>query len=255
MALEHWPYLGIFSILIAASLGLPIPEDIPLLTSGYLCHVGLAKLSVMLAVTFVGVLCGDFILFGLGRKLGHHVVEHHVIRRLVRPSRLLMAENLFKQHGVKIIFIGRFLPGLRPMIFMAAGVLKVPPLTFGAVNGLAACISVPILVVLGMVFGANIEQVKTDVRTTAHAVGLVALVAGLITTGIYLHRRQKRMMASTGVQRRVHRETLAHLPPGAGPFDIELEETRQEHAPPKPTVQQAVAPVPVANTTSTSMNE
>ena len=82
MSYEQWPYLGVFAVLIAASLGLPIPEDIPLLTGGYLCHHGLAHPHVMICVGLVGVLGGDFILFSLGRRFGHHIVEHRFVRRL-----------------------------------------------------------------------------------------------------------------------------------------------------------------------------
>ncbi|UCD28664.1 MAG: DedA family protein [Planctomycetota bacterium] len=213
MPYESWPYFCVFTVLIFAGLGVPIPEDIPLLTGGYLCHIGLAHLLVMIAIGMIGVLGGDFILYSLGRKWGHHIVEHRFVRRLVRPTRLLIAEKLFNQHGVKIIFAGRFLPGLRPMIFVASGVLKVPFWTFASVNGMAACISVPIMVVLGLVFGQNFDRLKSDVRTATHLIAFGILIAGLIAAGIYLHRRQKRMMASTGIDRRIDAKTLAHMSP------------------------------------------
>lgn len=191
---EHWPYLSVLLVLVAASLGLPLPEDVPLLTGGYLCHAGFARLPVMIAVALVGVLSGDIILFMIGRRFGHHVVEHRYMRRLVNASRLAMAERMFAQHGVKIVFAGRFLPGLRPMIFMAAGVLKVPFGLFIAVNGLAACISVPLLVFLGKLFGDNLEQIKGEVRSVTHTGVLVVAVIVLIAGGIYCHRRQKKLI-------------------------------------------------------------
>ena len=213
MPYESWPYLCVIVVLIAASLGVPIPEDIPLLTGGYLCQIGLANLFVMMAVGMFGVLCGDFILYSLGRNWGHHIVEHRFVRRLIRPARLLMAERLFHQHGVKIIFTGRFLPGLRPMIFVAAGVLKVPAWKFASVNGFAACISVPIMILFGKFFGHNINQLKSDVQSVTNLVALGILIAGLIMIGIYLLRRQKRMMVSTGIDRNINGRTLAQMPP------------------------------------------
>jgi membrane protein DedA with SNARE-associated domain len=192
----HWPYLGVLALLLACGLGLPFPEDVPLLTGGFFCYQGWASLYLMIPVAMVGVLAGDFILFGLGRRFGHHIVELRVFRRLVRRQRLVMAERLFERHGVKIVFAGRFLPGLRPMIFMASGVLKVPFYKFALVNGLAACISVPLLVLLGNLFGHNLARIKSDVRTAGHALALGVLLMALIATGVYLHRRQKRMMAS-----------------------------------------------------------
>lgn len=217
------PYLGVFLVLLACSLGLPLPEDVPLLFSGFLVHRELAHLALMIPVTMAGVLGGDCILFALGRRFGHHIVEHRYFRRVVNPPRLLMAERLFQRHGVKIIFIGRFLPGLRPMIFMAAGVLRVPFTTFLAVNGFAACISVPTLVILGKIFGHNLDKITSEVRTVTHFIVLAILVGLLVTAAVYFHRRQKRLMAATGVSPEALPDTLAHLPPQAEPLSPESE--------------------------------
>lgn len=227
--LDHWPYLsvlapsllsmlgpylGVFVVLIACSLGLPIPEDVPLLMAGFMCYEELAHVWIMIPVAMVGVLAGDFVLYGLGRKFGHHIVEHRFVRRLVNPSRLLAAERLFQRHGLKIIFVGRFLPGLRPMIFVASGVLRVPFLLFAGINGFAACISVPTIILLGRYFGHNLDRIQRDVRVVSHALVLAAVVGVLVIIGVYLHRRQRAIMQDTGVPEEVPPEVLPHVPPG-----------------------------------------
>lgn len=215
---EQWGYLGIFLILLSCSLGLPLPEDLPILTGGWLVHRELARIWLMIPVAMAGVLAGDCILYYVGKRFGNHVVELPLFRRIVKPARLLMAEQLFQKHGVKIIFIGRFLPGLRPMIFMAAGVLRVPFKTFIGVNGLAACVSVPTLVFLGKIGGDHLEQVSRDVRKATSIVVLAVILIGLALAGVYLHRRQTRMMEAAGVNAPIDPETLAHMPPQAEPL-------------------------------------
>jgi membrane protein DedA with SNARE-associated domain len=205
--------------LIAASFGVPIPEDIPLLTGGYLCHIGRASVPIMILTGVTGVLIGDVFLFTIGRRFGHHIVEHRFMRRLVNPRRLLMAEQLFARHGVKILFVGRFLPGLRPMIFMAAGVLSVRPLVFVCVNGSAACLSVSLLVMLGKVFGGSLDQIKSDVRLATHAFAVILIALGLVCGGLYLHRRQRRLMETADVPSKIERAELAGLPPPPVPRD------------------------------------
>ncbi|HOA72843.1 MAG TPA: DedA family protein [Phycisphaerae bacterium] len=213
MSYEQWPYLTVLLVLLAAGLGLPLPEDVPLLTGGYLCHIERASLPVMIAVALLGVLAGDIFLFTMGRRFGHRIVEHRFFRRLVNPGRLLTAEELFARHGVKLIFIGRFLPVLRPMIFVAAGVLRVRPLVFLGVNGTAACISVPLLVMLGKFFGNSLEQIKRDVRVASHSMLLLIAVALLIGAGVWLHRRQKRLMDTSNVPRGIDKHELASMIP------------------------------------------
>jgi uncharacterized membrane protein YdjX (TVP38/TMEM64 family) len=109
------------------------------------------------------------------------------------------------------------------MIFMAAGVLRVPFTTFLAVNGFAACISVPTLVILGKIFGHNLDKITSEVRTVTHFIVLAILVGLLVTAAVYFHRRQKRLMAATGVSPEAPPDTLAHLPPQAEPLSPESE--------------------------------
>src|ERR1700682_2328937 len=52
-------YLVIFGVLVACGLGVPLPEDISLLTGGFLAYLEVANLFAMMAVGFVGILCGD----------------------------------------------------------------------------------------------------------------------------------------------------------------------------------------------------
>ncbi|HSW46321.1 MAG TPA: DedA family protein [Phycisphaerae bacterium] len=211
MFYENWTYLGVLVVLLAAGLGVPIPEDVPLLTGGYLCYAGYANVVIMIFVGMAGVLTGDIMLFSIGRKLGHDVLRRRSLRRMVNPGRLILAERLFAKHGVKIIFAGRFLPGLRPMIFMAAGVLKVPFSMFILVNGLAACISVPTLILLGRFFGYKLEAVKTEVHEVTHVLVVCVAVAALVTAGFYLHHRQKKVLAKAHLG---GREMLLEVVPG-----------------------------------------
>ena len=232
LPLAKLPYVCIFAVLVLASFGLPIPEDIPLLTGGYLCYRGLAYLPIMIAVAMVGVLCGDFILFLLGRRWGHHIVEHRVVRRLIKPNRLLYAEKLFGDHGIKILFAARFLPGLRPMLFVAAGVLRVSPLTFVVVDGLAASISVPALILLGLYFGNNLDALAHNIRQATYFVAFLVTIAGLAGFTIYWHRREHRKMAEAGLDHKIDPDTLTHLEPGAvdevEQVEAELEADRDE---------------------------
>ena len=62
----EFTYGGIFIVLLLCGIGLPLPEDIPIIVSGYLVHLGAIDFGFALAVNFAGVLIGDMIIFSIG---------------------------------------------------------------------------------------------------------------------------------------------------------------------------------------------
>ena len=63
-------YGAIFGVLFSCGLGMPIPEDITILTAGHLAYLENIDLYMAMGVCLCGVLVGDFILFSLGRHYG-----------------------------------------------------------------------------------------------------------------------------------------------------------------------------------------
>lgn len=193
------PYLGLFVVLFVAGLGVPLPEDIPLLIAGWLVHKGSANLYGMILVGMAGVLVGDFLLFNMGRRYGTSIVEHRMMRRVVSPTMLARAENLFERHGAKIIFFARFMPGLRAVLFATAGIFRVRPIKFLLIDGAAAAASVPLLIWLGERFGARLEELAGDVRN-AQLLAVACLVAAIVVWCVweyYQVKKRKRLAAAT----------------------------------------------------------
>ncbi|MCZ6815230.1 MAG: DedA family protein [Planctomycetota bacterium] len=192
--IAQWSYIGLFVVLLAAGMGLPLPEDIPLLAGGWLVSEGHANLHMMMATGLVGVLIGDFIMFSLGRRWGDQIVEHRWFRRILKPWLLEKARNKFEQHGAKIIFAARFMPGLRAVMFVTAGIFRVPYWKFMTFDGTAALISVPVWVWAGSYFPAQIKEIMGGTRIATHVlVGAIvfAFVAFVSWEYIRNYRRQR----------------------------------------------------------------
>jgi membrane protein DedA with SNARE-associated domain len=197
----HLPYGGPALMLLAAGFGLPIPEDIPLLLGGYLCYKSKAQLGIMLPLLFVCVLTGDVTLFTLGKRWGDRILEHRWTRRLFRKRRLDAIKMKFHEHGAKIIFAGRFMPGMRSVIFATAGILDIPYWKFALTNGSAALISVPTLVVLGWYFGGQFDWVVDRVREGQLVIIAIVVVvaAAVILLEVRVHRRRRAREAALEV--------------------------------------------------------
>jgi len=73
--IEHFTYVGLFLVLVLCGMGLPVPEDLALLTGGFLVHRGITQYPATLLVSFVGVLAGDNSLFFIGRRFGTRILR------------------------------------------------------------------------------------------------------------------------------------------------------------------------------------
>lgn len=192
--LTHFGYWGIFFVLLASGVGLPFPEDIPLIFGGYLCASGFASLEIMIPFTFVTVLGADTMLYLIGRKYGRHVPNLPFFRRFLTPQRLAAAEIAFHNHGGKTLFTSRFVPGVRAAVFFTAGVFKIPAWKFLLFDGAAALLSVPLLVLVGYWFSSHIDKVRNAAFTTQICIGLLIATAILL---IYLRKRRNKKRLAT----------------------------------------------------------
>lgn len=157
---EHG-YMAVFSVLLLCGFGLPIPEDVTLVAGGVISGLEGAKvhIHIMFLVGMIGVMVGDSVMFLAGYFKGESILKLKLVSRLVTPERYLSVQSQFEKYGRWVVFVARFMPGLRAAIFMSAGISKkVSFLRFFLMDGFAAIISVPIWVYLGYFFASNFEE-------------------------------------------------------------------------------------------------
>ena len=117
-------YLGIALILILGGLGLPIPEEAPIILAAVLTRNGQMHGPLALASCLVGVLLGDLVVYFLGFFYGEKVLSLPLTRRLLTRQREAQIKGYFHRHGFKILVSGRFVPGFRTAAYLTAGILE-----------------------------------------------------------------------------------------------------------------------------------
>ncbi|MDI6727600.1 MAG: hypothetical protein QMD44_01570, partial [Thermodesulfovibrionales bacterium] len=70
---EHFPYIGLFLLLILGGIGFPFPEDTTLILCGFLISTHVVKPVPALLVVYAGLLITDFSLYFVGKKYGRMV--------------------------------------------------------------------------------------------------------------------------------------------------------------------------------------
>ncbi|MBI1734946.1 MAG: DedA family protein [Candidatus Rokubacteria bacterium] len=191
--LEHFTYVGIFAVLFAAGLGVPVPEEAPVLAAGVLSSVGTTRWWIALPVCIGGVLSGDVVLYWVGHHWGERVLNWRIVRRLLSPDREERFKNAYRRHAAKTIFAARHVMGVRAAAFLTAGIARVPFWKFLLVDGIAAIISVPVGFGLAYFFTDQLEQVITDVKRIERWIGLGAsvIVAALLAFAAWRRSKQE----------------------------------------------------------------
>lgn len=187
-------YAVILGVLLACGLGVPVPEDVTLISAGILAGMGNISLPGALIAGFVGVMAGDAILFTVGRMYGHRVLKLPVFRKVFTPERIALAERKVLSNSQFICFTARFLPGLRSPIYLSAGMLGVRPLIFYGLDGLAALISVPVWVVGGWWFGQRIDEALAFAKSMQTWIVVAVALLIFLYVGFKVFRRRQRKL-------------------------------------------------------------
>jgi membrane protein DedA with SNARE-associated domain len=170
-------YIGIALILILGGLGLPIPEEAPVLLAAVLTRNGRMWGPAAFSTCLAGVLLGDFLVYFLGYYFGERVLSLRLTRRLLTRAREAQIKGYFHRHGFKILILGRFAVGFRTAAYLTAGILKLPPLKLLLTDLVAALLSTSLMFMLGYLFANQIEKGIHDFQQWA-AIGIAVGVVG-----------------------------------------------------------------------------
>lgn len=189
-------YMAVFIVLLVCGFGVPVPEDITLIAGGVIAGLGYANVHLMCLVGLVGVLAGDSAMFLIGRHLGPHAMRQRWVALLLTPRRYVRVQNKFARYGSRLMFVARFLPGLRSPIYLTAGMTRqISFRRFLLLDGMAALISVPLWIYLGFYGALNHEWLLLWIKRSKIGVALVltALVLAIVWLAWQRLRRRRRL--------------------------------------------------------------
>jgi len=189
--IEHFPYVGLFILLILGGIGFPFPEDTTLILCGFLISTHVIKPVPALLVVYAGLLITDFSLYLVGKRYGRMIVNHKRFRKIISSERLSMLESKFNKRGVFVILIGRHLVGLRAQIFLAAGVMRMSALKFIMADAISAIFTMAVMIGAGYIGGNSLQVIKKDITRIEH-IGILLVIISLIIFLLFRYFRSRR---------------------------------------------------------------
>lgn len=191
---------GIALVIAAEALFPPVPGEVLLPFAGVSAAANGQHVLVPILWTTAGSVLGGLGVYGVGRALGEHRTRALIDRiPLLEQKDVDVALRFFARFGFPAVALARFVPMVRTLISIPAGIEKMPVSVFALATGLGSGIWNAVFVVAGYGFGlAGGELLEVFVRVYS------ALVAGLgllATIGLLTQRlRARPRAAGTGAR-------------------------------------------------------
>jgi len=193
---ERGSYLGIVVFLALTGIGLPIPEEVPIVAAGVASRAQALNWYYALPACLVGALLGDSLMYAIGRFFGAKVLkEHPWWSGFLTPEREQTIEALINKHGIKAFFVARFLVGLRSPFYLTAGILRVKYRWFLFADFVCASVVIGGFFGLAYLFGDRITGLIQSIERSFTVVAvLVSLVALAVVAFFSFRKRRIRML-------------------------------------------------------------
>ena len=178
--LESYGYLVVFLLVMIESIGIPVPGETALI--GAALYAGSThKLEIwgVIGAAIAGAIIGDNIGFAIGRYGGARVLLRHGHRIGLHEGRLKIGVWLFRRHGGKVVFWGRFVSILRTYAAFLAGTNQMAWPRFLFFNAGGAIVWATAFGIAYYVFGSALQKLSTTIDITLGVVGVAVLVAFL----------------------------------------------------------------------------
>jgi membrane protein DedA with SNARE-associated domain len=242
--MSTWGYPVLFGLLFSCGLGLPLPEDIPLLLAGYFVAIGKMKLCYAALCAWCGILGGDCMLYSAGRRWGMGITKVPLVGHLVTAKRIQYAERLFQKYGGWVVGFGRMIAIVRGAMVVAAGTIRYNIFYFLIADGVGAIFSGGLFMAIGYWAGKKLGDLEEIRKKVEHyqmrvLIGAAVLIL-LILCWKWLRKKLKAPVIDKAMGGVVHTVEKKEHPPDSKPAKIE--DSRETPAANTPEVEKKESP-------------
>jgi membrane-associated protein len=184
--LKTFGMLGLLFMVFAESgllIGLVLPGDSLLFTAGLFASRGDLQLAIIMPGCFLAAVAGSQVGYEMGRRFGPALLRRPD-SRFFRQDWVRRAEHFFADQGRRSVVLARFVPIIRTLTPVLAGMSKMPVQTFAVSNAVGALLWAIGVTLLGYVLGTSVPSID---RYLLPIVGVI-VVASVVPALLHLRR-------------------------------------------------------------------
>ena len=199
--MNNWGYIGIFLLIMLENLFPPIPSEIILTFGGFMTIESSLSIIGVIVISTIGSLIGGIILYYIGKIFNVDTLIKIVTSKYgkllrIKPKDIKSADKWFDNKGNKAVFFCRFIPIVRSLISIPAGMSEMPMPKFIIYTFFGSAIWNTLLVLPGA-FAGDKKDLIIDFISKSSNVILIILILLFIGFVIWFYKfKNKKRKAS-----------------------------------------------------------
>ncbi len=188
-------YAGVFLLMLLETLFPPLPSEVILPLAGMRSGQGAMALPGVIAAATAGAMLGNYFWYVVARRVNHERFRRFIDRRgrwlTLDWHDVEAAQKLFRRGAAWIVCVGRFLPNLRTIISVPAGLARMKALPFLLWSTLGTAVWSSGLAGGGYLLGVRFERIDEVLAPVSTAV-IVAGILWYVWRQLTWHKRARR---------------------------------------------------------------
>ncbi|ALC50713.1 DedA family protein [Bacillus thuringiensis] len=185
--IEQYGYWALFFCLWLGIIGMPIPDEMIVMSGGFVSSVGILSVVPSFVLTYLGVVSGLSLGYILGKVFGTKIL--HKLMKKKKAKYLIKSQEMVDKYGQYALVTSYFIPVVRHIVPYLVGMNNMSFKTYAFYSYTTGFVWTLVYFVLGSLFGQHIESIVA----IAIEYGVYFGVIVFIVTGILYLYRQKRI--------------------------------------------------------------
>jgi len=177
--LTHYGYWAVAIAIALESIGLPLPGEATLIAAALIAgSTRELNIGLVVVAAFAGAVIGASIGFSIGREVGFRLLVRYGRHVGLNERQIKLGRYLFWRHGGKVVFFGRFVPILRALAALLAGVNRMESWQFTIFNVGGAAAWAVLYGFAAYAVGDKIKRLSGPIGVASAVIALIVLLVG-----------------------------------------------------------------------------
>ena len=195
--MEQVGYLGVFLLIAIENIFPPIPSEVILVFGGFMTTYTTLNIPIMILAATLGSLLGAIVLYYIGKIFNKERLKRIVNGKIgkvlrLKASDIEKADKWFDTKGNKTVFFCRFIPIVRSLISIPAGMSEMPMQKFLLYTITGSLIWNTVLIIVGSIVGDKWETIVGYLDNFSNIILIILVIIFVVAMYYWFVIRKKK---------------------------------------------------------------